>query len=154
MKESISDEFSNVLPFAEVKEELEERIKIIQSYFSLDTIDHGNFKTPDKRIVSSSLPNIFGSTIICLLISDYCDLLVKDAVYSQPYFQVDSMLLNYLKTKICSPIAHRQDRTLVSIQNMEEFLGYRRNEKKSEKAKMKAQLLIDSYNFQMRICVR
>jgi uncharacterized UPF0160 family protein len=152
----VSDEFSNVLSVAEAKEELEERIKILHSYFShpLDAIDNGNFKTPDKRVISSSLPSIFGSTIISVLISDYCDLLVKDAVYSQTYFQVDSMLLNYLKTKICSPIAHRQDKFLVTIQTMEEFLGFKRNEKKSDKAKMKAQLLIDLYNNQMKICIQ
>ena len=42
----------------------------------------------------------------------------------------------------------------MTIQTMEEFLGFKRNEKKSDKAKMKAQLLIDLYNNQMKICIQ
>jgi hypothetical protein len=149
---------SDVLSPFEARQELEERIKILHSYFSLkdssDAVD-SNYKTPDKRTASShSLQNIFGSSTNAMLISDYCDLLVKDAVYSQPYFQVDNQLLNYLRSKICSPVQDRQGKVIVTQQTLAEFLGYKRNEKKSEKAKMKAQLLIDSYNIQMRICVQ
>ena len=149
---------SNVLSPLEARQELEERIKILLSYFSQkdssDAVD-SNYKTPDKRIASShSLQNIFGNPTNALLISDYCDLLVKDAVYSQSYFQVDNQLLNYLRSKICSPVEDRQGKLIVSQQTLTEFLGYKRNERKSDKAKMKAQLLIDSYNFQMRTCVQ
>jgi len=159
-----SNGLSNILTASEAKDELEVRIKILLSYFSnnkdyIDAVDHGNFKTPDKRLSSissfnGSLYHIFGNATTSVLISDYCDLLVKEAVYAQPYFQSDTMLLTYLKTKICSPIAEREDKIIVTIQIMEEFLAYKRNEKKSEKAKMKAQLLIDAYHVQMRMCVQ
>jgi len=152
-------EVSNVLSTFEARQELEDRIKILQSYFSQkdssDAVDSSNFKTPDKRIASSSsLQTIFGSSTNAMLISDYCDLLVKDAVYSQSYFQVDNQLLNYLQAKICSPVEHRQGKLIVTQKTLSDFLGYKRNERKSDKAKMKAQLLIDSYNLQMRICVQ
>ena len=103
---------SDVLPPFESRQELEERIKKFHSYFSQkdssDPID-SNYNTPDKRTASShSLQNIFGSSTNAMLISDYCDLSVKDAVFSQPYFQVDNQLLNYLRSKICSPVQDRQ----------------------------------------------
>jgi hypothetical protein len=55
---------SDVLSPFEARQELEERIKILHSYFSLkdssDAVD-SNYKTPDKRTASShSLQNISG----------------------------------------------------------------------------------------------
>jgi len=146
-----------ILSHWEAKAELEERIKILNSYFvqkdSNDSVDY-NFKTPDKKSSSHQLNQIFGNSACGPLMSEYCDLLVKDAVYSQPFFHLDNQLYQYLQAKICAPIEERENRLLVTQQTLEEFLEFKRNEKTAVKAKMKGQLLLDSYHSQMRICVQ
>jgi hypothetical protein len=148
---------SCVLSHREAKEELEERIKVLQSYFvqkdSNDPVDC-IFKTPDKKSSSTHLNQIFGNSACGPLMSEYCDLLVKDAIYSQPFFHLDNQLYQYLQAKVCAPIEDRQNKQLVTQQTLEEFLEFKRNEKTSVKAKMKGQLLLDSYHSQMRICVQ
>ena len=120
-----------------------------------DALFDSNIKTPDKKISSSSsLETIFGNSTFAQLIWKYYDLLVKDAVFSQPFFHLDDHLYNYLDAKICSPIQDCQGRRLLAKKKLEEFLGYKRNEKKSERAKMKGRLLVDSYNSQMRACLQ
>jgi hypothetical protein len=148
---------SSVLSHWEAKAELEERIQVLQSYFeqkeSNDSVDC-NFKTPVKKSSSSHLTQIFGNSVCGSLMSEYCDLLVKDAVYSQPFFHLDNQLYQYLQAKICAPIEDRQNRLLVTQQTLEDFLEFRRNERTAIKAKMKGQLLLDAYHSQMRTCVQ
>ena len=100
-----------------------------------DALFDSNIKTPDKKISSSSsLETIFGNSTFAQLIWKYCDLLVKDAVFSQPFFHLDDHLYNYLDAKICSPIQDCQGRRLLAKKKLEEFLGYKKNEKKSERS--------------------
>ena len=66
-----------VLSHWEAKAELEERIKILNSYFvqkdSNDSVDY-NFKTPDKKSSSHQLNQIFGNSACGPLMSEYFDL--------------------------------------------------------------------------------
>lgn len=155
---SFSSTNSCVLSHWEAKAELEERIQVLQSYFeqkeSNDSVDC-NFRTPVKKLSSSShLTQIFGNSACGPLMSEYCDLLVKDAVYSQPFFHLDNQLYQYLQAKICAPIEEHQNKILVTQQTLEDFLEFKRNERTAVKAKMKGQLLLDAYHSQMRICVQ
>lgn len=85
-------DISNVLSPVGARQELEEKIKIWQPYFSqkdsTDAVD-SDFKAPHKRITSSySSQNNFGNSTNAMPISDYYHLLFKDNVCSTLCSQV------------------------------------------------------------------
>jgi hypothetical protein len=151
---SNSDPDGSILAHCDTEKEISNRIAVLQlcfvNYVSVDNSGDLTFKTPTKCKNFAPLQSIFGCLKCANLMWKYCNLLVEDAVFSQPFFNVDSELYSYIASKVCAP----RDAQLVSKQTLKDFLLYKRNEVTSQRAKVRGQLLLDMYHARMRSCLQ
>jgi hypothetical protein len=74
----------------------------------------------------------------------YCNLLVEDAVFSQPYFYSDSAVIEYLSAKICGE-------RLIDAVKFRSWLMTKRSSTKE--AKSRGKLLGKKYRCLMQNCI-
>ena len=75
----------------------------------------------------------------------YCDLLILEALYSQPYFCNDGQVTIYLKSKMCGREGYLPEAVFDS------WLQYKKS--KSKDAKSREKLLIKKYRLSMQSCI-